>query len=75
MLDAPARHFCYPNGRPRDIGPEAVEAVRRAGFHTAVTTVPGINSSGTDLLDLRRIAADPGYESGYFQRCVAAARA
>lgn len=48
-------HFCYPNGREMDISAEAVEQVRRAGFRSAVTTVPGLNSVDSDLMLLRRI--------------------
>ncbi len=71
-LGAPVRHFCYPNGLPRDISPEAVEMVRQAGYETAVTTEVGVNGPRDDLLRLRRIGVDPGYEPEYFQQCAAA---
>lgn len=73
MLGTPVRHFCYPNGRAVDISPEAVGAVREAGYHTAVTTVTGANFRGADRLDLHRVGADPRLDFGYFQRSVATA--
>lgn len=69
MVDAPVRHFCYPNGSKRDISAEAVEAVRQAGFDTAVTTESGINGLGDDPYLLRRIGVDPSYARDYFERC------
>jgi peptidoglycan/xylan/chitin deacetylase (PgdA/CDA1 family) len=73
-LGRPVEHFCYPNGRTADIGPAAVEAVRNAGFRTAVTAEPGLNHPRADPLLLRRIGADPGHAEMYFQRAVAAFR-
>jgi peptidoglycan/xylan/chitin deacetylase (PgdA/CDA1 family) len=74
LLGSPVRHFCYPNGLRRDISAEAVEMVRQAGYETAVTTEAGVNGPGDDLLRLRRIGVDPGYEPEYFQQCAAAFR-
>jgi len=71
VLGSPVRHFCYPNGSKRDISPEAVEAVRQAGFDTAVTTESGLNAVGGDPFLLRRIGVDPGYARDYFARCAA----
>lgn len=73
-LGAPVAHFCYPNGRSVDIGAAAVEAVREAGFRTAVTAEPGLNHAGAERFLLRRIGADPTHEALYFQRAVAALR-
>jgi peptidoglycan/xylan/chitin deacetylase (PgdA/CDA1 family) len=73
-LRRPVQHFCYPNGRTADIGSDAIEAVRRAGFRTAVTAEPGLNHSEEDPFLLRRIGADPQHEEKYFQRSVAAFR-
>jgi len=70
VIGSPVRHFCYPNGLRRDIGSAAVEAVRLAGFETAVTTVPGVNANSDDALLLRRVAIDPRYEDYYFERRV-----
>jgi peptidoglycan/xylan/chitin deacetylase (PgdA/CDA1 family) len=72
-LDRPVRHFCYPNGRMRDIGP-ALDAVRDAGFDTAVTTETGINRADSDLHLLRRIGVETSYREQYFEQCAAAFR-
>jgi len=70
-LDRPVLHFCYPNGKMRDIGPAALETVRAAGMRTAVTAEPGLNQAGQDLFLLRRIGADPRHPNQYFSRCLA----
>ncbi len=45
------RHFVFPNGKPSDICPAALDAVRQAGFRTGMTTVPGfITPSAAPLL-------------------------
>jgi peptidoglycan/xylan/chitin deacetylase (PgdA/CDA1 family) len=72
-LDRPVRHFCYPNGRMRDIGP-ALDAVRQAGFDTAVTTETGVNAADADLHLLRRIGVETSYQEQYFEQCAAAFR-
>jgi peptidoglycan/xylan/chitin deacetylase (PgdA/CDA1 family) len=71
-LGRPVRHFCYPNGSERDISTAAVEAVRQAGFDTAVTTTLGVNAVEDDRFLLRRIGVDPRYAPDYFARCAAA---
>ena len=43
--------FCYPAGL---YGPREVGFVREAGYAAAVTTNPGVNAGGGDLLQLRR---------------------
>ena len=55
-LNAPVQHFAYPFGQPSDVGAGVKEAVRRAGFATAVTTVWGFNRPGDDLYDLKRFS-------------------
>ncbi|MFH1758989.1 MAG: polysaccharide deacetylase family protein [Patescibacteria group bacterium] len=40
----PAHWFAYPYGRPRNISPEAVEVVKRAGYQAGFTIVPGRTS-------------------------------
>lgn len=70
-IDGPVLHFCYPNGKMRDIGPAAAEAVRVAGMRTAVTAEPGLNRAHQDAFLLHRIGADPGHEEMYFQRGLA----
>jgi len=64
-------HFCYPNGKIRDIGPAAAEAVRAAGMRTAVTAEPGLNQARQDAFMLKRIGADPSHEEKYFARSLA----
>jgi peptidoglycan/xylan/chitin deacetylase (PgdA/CDA1 family) len=71
-LGKPVLHFCYPNGQPEDISEEAVEAVRRAGFRTAVTAMPGVNSRGADCLRLRRIPTDATAPEESFRLSLAA---
>jgi peptidoglycan/xylan/chitin deacetylase (PgdA/CDA1 family) len=73
-LGGPVLHFCYPNGKMRDIGPNAAYAVRAAGMQTAVTAEPGLNQLYHDAYLLNRIGADPTDEEKYFARSVARAR-
>ncbi len=70
-LNRPVLHFCYPNGKMRDIGAAAEAAVREAGMRTAVTAERGLNRAGNDPFLLRRIGADPDHEQSYFERSVA----
>jgi peptidoglycan/xylan/chitin deacetylase (PgdA/CDA1 family) len=70
-FDRPVLHFCYPNGKMRDIGPAAAEAVRAAGMRTAVTAEPGLNNVQQDAFLLRRIGVDPSHGEMYFQRGLA----
>ena len=70
-LDRPVLHFCYPNGKMRDIGPAAAAAVRAAGMQTAVTAEPGLNQVDQDAFLLHRIGADPSHEEMYFARSLA----
>ncbi len=53
-LDHPIHHFSYPNGREEDFGMWNKEAIRRAGYHNAVTTIWGMNYPDTDPMELRR---------------------
>jgi peptidoglycan/xylan/chitin deacetylase (PgdA/CDA1 family) len=48
------RHFCYPYGT---CNPMLREMVMEAGYETAATTEPGINSSATDPFSLHRLLA------------------
>jgi peptidoglycan/xylan/chitin deacetylase (PgdA/CDA1 family) len=70
-LGAPCIHFCYPNGRMRDIGPRARSIVEDSGFQTAVTTERGLNSRRQDPLLLRRLSAEPTLPSPYFKEMLA----
>lgn len=71
MIEAPVAHFCYPNGTREDYDERAIQAVRRAGYETAVTTVPGLNQAESDRFQLSRIGVEPAYPPAYFERCVA----
>lgn len=73
-LDRPVLHFCYPNGKIRDIGPHAAQSVRAAGMQTAVTAEAGVNLLNPDAFMLKRIGADPSHEELYFARGVAGLR-
>jgi len=73
-LGSPPAHFCYPNGRACDFNRATVDAVREAGFLTAVTTESGLNYPGTDPFRLQRIGVEPGLPEPYFHRCVAGVR-
>jgi peptidoglycan/xylan/chitin deacetylase (PgdA/CDA1 family) len=49
------RHFCYPNGRPIDIGEAAIRCVKEAGFASAVSCTYGLNSVEVDRFQMLRI--------------------
>lgn len=53
-LQAPVRHFAYPNGTTRDFNATTQELVKRAGFSSAVSTIFGVNTADTDRYCLRR---------------------
>jgi peptidoglycan/xylan/chitin deacetylase (PgdA/CDA1 family) len=71
MLDKPVRHFCYPNGKWRDIGPKALEVARASGMRTAVTAEGGLNRAGQNAWLLRRIGTEPTHAERYFRQCLA----
>lgn len=50
----PPRAFAYPNGGPEDYTAVTRRLVRDAGFACALTTRFGVNTSATDLYELRR---------------------
>jgi hypothetical protein len=52
-LGRPAPDFAYPFGQPADCGNTA-DWLKRCGYRSAVTTVPGLNRAGSDLYSLRR---------------------
>ena len=74
QLDRPVQHFCYPNGSNEDFTAAAVEAVRAAGYRTAVTTEKGLNYPGANRFELVRIGVEPGLDQDYFERCAAGFR-
>ena len=58
-MAGPVLHFCYPNGQPDDYNASTRDAVRQAGFATAVNATRGLNRPGCDAVDLRRVGVDP----------------
>lgn len=56
-LGVECRHFCYPHGSPRDIGRDAIDAVRSAGYSSALMNVGGSVREGMDPVLLPRVAA------------------
>jgi peptidoglycan/xylan/chitin deacetylase (PgdA/CDA1 family) len=73
-LQSPTAHFAYPSGKANEIPAASKDAVRRAGFETAVTTLCGQVGPGDDPLWLQRIGADPDVEPLWFERCATAVR-
>jgi peptidoglycan/xylan/chitin deacetylase (PgdA/CDA1 family) len=49
--------FCYPNGEEGDFDDSTTEAIRRAGFASALTSVAGLNRPPVDRYRLRRVHA------------------
>jgi len=49
------RHFCYPNGRPMDVGDAAIRCVRDAGFASAVSCTYGLNTLKADRFQIQRV--------------------
>lgn len=47
--------FAYPNGEACDYNQDCKDVLTKYGFKTAYTTIEGINTNLTDLLELRRI--------------------
>jgi peptidoglycan/xylan/chitin deacetylase (PgdA/CDA1 family) len=70
-LQVRVEHFAYPSGRAEEISAAAKEAVKEAGFATAVTTMRGQVGQGDDPLWLRRIGANPDVPPLWFARCAA----
>lgn len=54
QLGHPVRTFAYPLGKPEHIGDRTLEAAHQACYKWAVTTLPGLNTSLSDPLLLRR---------------------
>jgi peptidoglycan/xylan/chitin deacetylase (PgdA/CDA1 family) len=70
-VDQPVLHFSYPNGKLADFTKQTVEAVKRCGFRTALTSERGLNFSGADRFLLRRIGVEPVGATRYFQELLA----
>jgi peptidoglycan/xylan/chitin deacetylase (PgdA/CDA1 family) len=55
LVGRPVETFAYPHGGPDDVGPTAVEAVRRAGFTSAFMATPGRLAARGDVHTLPRL--------------------
>lgn len=56
-LDRSVKSFCYPNGGPSDFDSRCKQAVRRAGFESAVVASSGLVRANSDVFALERISA------------------
>jgi peptidoglycan/xylan/chitin deacetylase (PgdA/CDA1 family) len=54
-LGARVEDFAYPFGKPEDGSVAAEGILRRAAYRSAVTTIQGFNTTGSDRLRLRRL--------------------
>jgi peptidoglycan/xylan/chitin deacetylase (PgdA/CDA1 family) len=59
-LGTRSRAFAFPWGQPRNISPDALMAVRQAGYYTAVTMYGGGNARKTDPSVIHRTDAGNG---------------
>ena len=57
-LQRPVAHFAFPFGTPSDIDPETCVLLPQYGYRSAVSTVWGVNTPGTEKYLLRRIGGD-----------------
>ncbi|GEM_PF-496460 len=48
------RLFCYPNGEAGDFDERTKAALKAAGYHSALTTMPGFNQKKSDVFELKR---------------------
>ncbi|MGI1678192.1 MAG: polysaccharide deacetylase family protein [Cellvibrionaceae bacterium] len=53
-----AIHFAYPNGGEKDISKNAPQVLEAAGYHSAVTTIEGINKFGDNPYLIKRFNMD-----------------
>jgi len=58
QLGHSVRTFAYPVGRSEHISDQAVQAVQKAGYEWAVTTIYGVNTAQSDPYRLRRVLGD-----------------
>jgi hypothetical protein len=62
--------FAFPFGHSADCGSVAAAELQRCGYHSAVTTTNGSNSTGDNLFDLRRIQVGPEHDVASFAFCL-----
>ena len=73
-LGSPVIHFCYPNGKRTDFNDTTLKLVADCGFHSAVTTEPGLNLPGAPPFLLRRLGVEPSVPVPYFRELLAGVR-
>jgi peptidoglycan/xylan/chitin deacetylase (PgdA/CDA1 family) len=56
--------FAYPYGRTWDYNEQTLKILADLGFRSAITAMPGLNSSSTPLYELRRIAVNDDSDLG-----------
>jgi peptidoglycan/xylan/chitin deacetylase (PgdA/CDA1 family) len=66
-LGKPCVPFCYPFGKKGSFNQNVKKLLKLHGFLAAVTTIPGSVSKGSDLFELRRVAAMD--DSSYRFKC------
>lgn len=54
-LQRPVEHFAYPHGAPWCVSRSVRDEVAKAGFRSACTTFPGLNTPETDRMLLKRV--------------------
>ena len=74
-LGKPITTFSYPNGLADDFDKEIINIVKESGFICAVTAIPKMVTSGTDLYELGRLPPGWSYDtfkffiSGLYSSC------
>lgn len=62
-----AEVFAYPNGRPQDYGPDAIEILHSAGIRAAVTAIHRANDDTVPLMELCRFSIGPDTSPAEFE--------
>lgn len=57
-VERPSRTFAYPNGGPQDFDDRAPQTLQSAGLDWALTTIEGLNDTGTDAYRIRRVTVE-----------------
>jgi len=65
-LNKPITTFCYPNGLADDFNSDIIDLLKKNGFICAVTRIPTIITSKTNLYELGRIPPGWSYNSFKF---------
>lgn len=67
LTGRPCELFAYPNGGAADYDATTLRHLARAGVRLAVTSIPGVNSTATPRLELRRYPVGPEADLGAFE--------